>query len=512
MKRFPVSLALLALLLLSPLLALAQGLRGNNTFNELPNDASTGTTQYRLAKMAPGTAGKGKAILAATTDTAIPLGIVTRGQGVTGIASITWVGQAPCEMDATNASGVANQPVVASVTTAGRCHTQAAVPSNGMVIGRMVDDATTAGSTALVLMMNQPYVPGSVSGSGVNTGIAHALAYYAVAGTVVDDLPALPTLNRGLIGDGTDWITSAVGMGGAGACNASTVVTAVVANAAPACNPVTSARVDTSIAVTGAGINTSGQPVSAPATFAFQGTASPSTLAGDIDNYGSCTAIACRINGGATDRNVTGLVAPATDGDLRAVCNIGTTNALVLRHQATGSSAANRFLLTDDVTLRPDQCHFLRYDLPSTRWRSVVNTGPDYRDVRPIGMIFGDPGVNSAPLSDDNDTPNGFTNVYGHDLKILSMACWADAGSPTVRAIMTGGTATSILTADCTCGSAVWAACSVQTGASAPIVHSFTETATTSTCSVTPCSVDFQLVTAGGTAKYVVIKGRGILQ
>jgi hypothetical protein len=82
------------------------------------------------------------------------------------------------------------------------------------------------------------------------------------------------------------------------------------------------------------------------------------------------------------------------------------------------------------------------------------------------------------------------------------VACYANAGTPTVTPILTGGTSTSLLTGALTCGAAAWAAGSLAT---TPTVHTFSG-AGSGTCAITPCSIDVNLTSAGGTAKYVVVK------
>ena len=98
-------------------------------------------------------------------------------------------------------------------------------------------------------------------------------------------------------------------------------------------------------------------------------------------------------------------------------------------------------------------------------------------------------------------------NIFGKDWKITAVACYANAGSPTVTPILTGGSATSILTGACTCGTGAWAACAVN---GSPLVHTFSGTG--ATCSSTPCDVAANITTAGGTAKFLQIKINGVLQ
>lgn len=120
--------------------------------------------------------------------------------------------------------------------------------------------------------------------------------------------------------------------------------------------------------------------------------------------------------------------------------------------------------------------------------------------VKTCVVAIGDPGAASAALANDNDSPVACPNDLGADWTITSVSAWADAGSPTVTPILTGGTATSILSGALTAGTAAWAAGTLN---GTPVVHSFSAG---STCSSTPCSIDVNITTAGGTAKYIVVK------
>lgn len=116
-------------------------------------------------------------------------------------------------------------------------------------------------------------------------------------------------------------------------------------------------------------------------------------------------------------------------------------------------------------------------------------------------VITGDPGAASSVLANDNDSPVACGNDTGFDVTIATVAAWADAGSPTVTPILTGGTGTSILSGALTAGTAAWAAGTIN---GTPTLHSFSGTG--ATCSSTPCTIDSNITTAGGTAKYLVVK------
>lgn len=126
--------------------------------------------------------------------------------------------------------------------------------------------------------------------------------------------------------------------------------------------------------------------------------------------------------------------------------------------------------------------------------------------IKPCIIIMGDPGAASAFLADDNDSPVVCGNSWGSDWTITSVSCYANAGSPTVTPILTAGTGTSILTGALTCGTASWAAGTVN---GTPVVHSFS--ANGATCASTPCTIDGNITSAGGTAKLIVIRIVGTL-
>jgi hypothetical protein len=161
--------------------------------------------------------------------------------------------------------------------------------------------------------------------------------------------------------------------------------------------------------------------------------------------------------------------------------------------------AANSYALFFDSA---NSGHLSRMD-PS---RTVIDLQPGPQlHVKSCVVAVGDPGAASLVLADDNDSPSACTNETGTDWTITTVACFANAGSPTVTPILTGGSGTSILTGALTCGTAAWAAGTVQS--TPPVIHSFSGTG--ATCSSTPCSADINITTAGGTAKYLLVKLTG---
>lgn len=110
--------------------------------------------------------------------------------------------------------------------------------------------------------------------------------------------------------------------------------------------------------------------------------------------------------------------------------------------------------------------------------------------VRTCIITTGDPGAASPVLVDDNDSPQVCKNKTGATMTITSVSCYADAGSPTVTPILSGGGATSILSGALTCS---------QTSGGAAGTLNGTPTLTSNS------TIDANITTAGGTAKYTVI-------
>ncbi len=160
-----------------------QDLNSNPLTVQIGN-ASSGTANHLLAKL---TSSGATTLL--TTDTTVPAYIVNSGAGTSGNAKLAVAGQQVCTMDATtlNSEG---WYVIASVTNAGYCHPQSAIPASTFVIGTLALNGSSAGSPAPVQVGS--YYIGSNGGSGlVNAGTAGQLAAYATSGAAVSGLPSV---------------------------------------------------------------------------------------------------------------------------------------------------------------------------------------------------------------------------------------------------------------------------------------------------------------------------------
>jgi hypothetical protein len=118
---------------------------------QIVNEGTTGTTQFKLAKL---TGAPSTAILATTSDSTGLIGIVISASGITGNATIAQIGQAQCVFDGAT---VAGHYVISSNATSGDCHDAGAnyptvlgTASSVQVLGRVLASGA-GGSTPVVL-------------------------------------------------------------------------------------------------------------------------------------------------------------------------------------------------------------------------------------------------------------------------------------------------------------------------------------------------------------------------
>jgi len=163
----------------------------------------------------------------------------------------------------------------------------------------------------------------------------------------------------------------------------------------------------------------------------LSGTLSPTVLSGDVNDYNptSCsTSLALRIDGGAADRNITGLACgtPA-DGRMITITNIGATNNLVIKNQSSSSTAANRFLLPADTTLPIDTALAFRYDGTTARWRpwsrALSNTGVSAGTYQSVTVDVAGRVSAGAARTINTTSPVTGGGVLSADLTIACATC-----------------------------------------------------------------------------------------
>lgn len=128
----------------------------------ITNDTATGTTVNTLTKINS----IGKAIIAATSDTSIPVFLAVSGAGKTGNVSLASFGQANCVFDGAT---TADDFVEASTATGGDCHDAGATaPTSGWVIGQVMSTNPSGGTYAILLSQGYNAAAGGGGGGGIS--------------------------------------------------------------------------------------------------------------------------------------------------------------------------------------------------------------------------------------------------------------------------------------------------------------------------------------------------------
>jgi hypothetical protein len=119
-------------------------------------------------------------------------------------------------------------------------------------------------------------------------------------------------------------------------------------------------------------------------------------------------------------------------------------------------------------------------------------TGTDLL-LRPCEIVIGSLGTGSTALATDNTPVSLCDSPFTGSLKITEVKCYADSstGAPAVEPKITGGAATSILTGPIACGNGAFGSAGTLNG---------------SPVQTTDQSIDGVITTAGGTAKYIIIR------
>lgn len=117
-------------------------------------------------------------------------------------------------------------------------------------------------------------------------------------------------------------------------------------------------------------------------SFSLTGVLTPAQITSNTNNYAPtdlATATVLRLNTSGIF-NITGLTGGSA-GRILVIHNIGT-NAFILIPESASSTAANRFSLSQEIRIAPNQSITLQYDATLTRWKSIVE--PFFAPIRSI--------------------------------------------------------------------------------------------------------------------------------
>lgn len=132
----------------------------------------------------------------------------------------------------------------------------------------------------------------------------------------------------------------------------------------------------TQVQAVAGGTATSYTPIQTSGKVVFGTSITPPAIAADTDDYAPAnlaTASGMRLTASGAARTITGLTG-GEGGRIMLVHNVGALD-IVLADESANSTAANRFALNADVTLKADQSTLLQYDGTSSRWRVIGGTG-----------------------------------------------------------------------------------------------------------------------------------------
>lgn len=144
--------------------------------------------------------------------------------------------------------------------------------------------------------------------------------------------------------------------------------------------------------------------------------------------------------------NVTGLVAPATDGKIIVIDNVGATNNCTLTAQDANSTAANRFAFDRAIAVRPGRSVTIKYDSTGARWRLTQEV-----TAQPIAGGFKNLKVTNDPASATTLKNNMLVtadevtleDTSGGAVRISSLSCSADVTASGAAGLDTGTVASA---------------------------------------------------------------------
>ncbi len=123
-------------------------------------------------------------------------------------------------------------------------------------------------------------------------------------------------------------------------------------------------------------------------SLALSGDISPAQITANQNDYnptGLADAAVLRLSTDAS-RNITS-IAGGADGRVLLIHNVGAFNIVLKDDDGATGTAGNRFALSTDITLLPDQSALIQYDSTTSRWRMVA--GPPSPGAAGVGDVVG---------------------------------------------------------------------------------------------------------------------------
>jgi hypothetical protein len=162
------------------------------------------------------------------------------------------------------------------------------------------------------------------------------------------------------------------------------------------------------------------------------------TLTGNTNNLANpdgspITKQVVRLQGGSAYR-LTGIVPPSNENHVRIVAN-GDVTAMVLAHNDSNSTAANRFSLPGDAdfTLESGRIALLLYDAHSEIWRGLTPGAPMIRSLQRGTIQINDGASSNTATVTSVDTDKASLHFLGCTLS-------SDPKMPGVRLALTNAT------------------------------------------------------------------------
>lgn len=175
----------------------------------------------------------------------------------------------------------------------------------------------------------------------------------------------------------------------------------------------------------------------------FNAQITPSALVADTNDWtptGLSTANVIRASA-STAINLSGITAPATDGKILVIDNVGTST-ITATSQDTNSTAANRFAFDRPIALRGGRSLTIKYDTTASRWRLIqeITAQPTAASFKNLVLVNGGTPNNQVQITADELTVE---DTAGGIARLSTVLITPDITVSGVNGLDTGSVATS---------------------------------------------------------------------